>query len=351
MSSSVNDFISLKIRNISTLSIILVLTIHSQNIYNRITGFEPNNWNYFIQTFIYDGVSRIAVPLFFIISAFFYFGNDQNLFNSYFLIIGKKIKTILVPYIVISILSYVLFIIIQAIPYARLFFNNQLLIYNNFTEIFVTIFFKPLAYQLWFLRNLFLLFVIAPVILFLTKKIPYFYILFLLTSWVCLNDYIPFYILESLTFFSFGCYLKIHKFNFVNRIYISSCKLIWFYSILWIFLIASYILTDNTSIKRLSVIIGLICTWELFSTKYVNYFFKHRYMLMFSKFTFFIFLIHEPFLTIFIKSSFFLFSKSNFVSLILFFISPFIVSFFSILIGSLIKKQSPRIYEIITGGR
>lgn len=71
-----NKYLSDKLRIISLISIIMVVFLHS---YNVTVKFSPGNmsfndgYNVFIQNFFSQGITRIAVPIFFCISGYLFF--------------------------------------------------------------------------------------------------------------------------------------------------------------------------------------------------------------------------------------------------------------------------------------
>ena len=75
-----NEFLSSKIRNISFLCMVMVVQLHSYNLDIKQFG-EPEiivkDVNWAIQNFISNGLTRIAVPFFFIISGYLFVSPDR----------------------------------------------------------------------------------------------------------------------------------------------------------------------------------------------------------------------------------------------------------------------------------
>ena len=69
-----NNYLKNKITTISFLLMIMVVNIHSYNLLPII----PKGYNTFIQDLFSQGFSRIAVPLFFIISGYLFFLNIKE---------------------------------------------------------------------------------------------------------------------------------------------------------------------------------------------------------------------------------------------------------------------------------
>ena len=70
-----NQKLSNHLKALSFWAILMVLLIHTNNtkltvgLYNVVT---PNNINYFVQSFISQGIAAVAVPIFFGISGYFF---------------------------------------------------------------------------------------------------------------------------------------------------------------------------------------------------------------------------------------------------------------------------------------
>ena len=95
------NYLSQKIKLISFFSIVMVVVLHSYNIdikQNGVVLALPKDFNWFLQTFFSFGVTRIAVPIFFIISGFLFFKDAQNEYPRFNQKILKRFKTLVIPY-------------------------------------------------------------------------------------------------------------------------------------------------------------------------------------------------------------------------------------------------------------
>ena len=70
-------FLSTKLKALSFFSMIMVVFIHANNIE------VSKGHNSFIQTFISDGISRVAVPLFFSVDSYLFFLNLDGKFQGF----------------------------------------------------------------------------------------------------------------------------------------------------------------------------------------------------------------------------------------------------------------------------
>ena len=352
-----NTYLSQKLRIISFISIILVVLIHSQFL-----AKETFILNSFFQFFFSYGITTVAVPFFFFISGYLFFFNTQNIFKEYFFKIKKRIKTILIPYVIVSIYGSSLIILLLNISFSKSFFNpeNQTIFQGSILNIFYTVFNNPLVYQLWFLSGLMCLFILSPIIYLLVKYIRWLYILILGVVWLeVFSIQIPLLDNKSVLFFSLGAFVAINnqgillkKYN-NNLLYI--CVLGWL-----LFVVAETIINTYYSIGytlelmllKINTLLGGCSVWVAY-----DLFFKNREKLnnnlgKLSSYTFFIYLYHEPLLNI-VKQGLLYFAAGDkaFLRLIVYFISPAIAIMLCVLVAQLLQKYIPSIYKIITGGR
>src|SRR5258706_114559 len=92
----------------------------------------------------------------------------------------------------------------------------------------------------------------------------------------------------------------------------------------------------------------LLSIWSLYDQVDPNQITKYSVLFGYS---FFIFVFHEPLLTILIKGMFFLFGKTDASSLLIYIIAPLMAIGLSILLRYVLKKSIPRVYNFATGGR
>ena len=161
------QFLSDKLRVLSLISILFVLYIHSGFHSNEIEGMI---WNYRCQEFISGMLGRCAVPLFYVISGYLFFLKVSDGMKSIYAKIQKRMRTLLVPYI-IGCLFFVLFGVMIAItPGISRYVNGSVMpLFNeSLHQIICSIFYDsgsgtPCAFQLWFLRDLILIVATSPI--------------------------------------------------------------------------------------------------------------------------------------------------------------------------------------------
>ncbi len=156
----IEEKISKKIKIISLLLIVMVIFLHSYNIFGHATfNFREDSYfsfiNIFIQNMISQGLSRIAVPIFFIISGFLFFQNFN--ISSYKDKLFKRVYTLLIPYLFWTSLGVLIYFILQSTPIISKFFTTDLIKNLSMKELVVSTWINPKIYPLWFLRDLIIL--------------------------------------------------------------------------------------------------------------------------------------------------------------------------------------------------
>ena len=208
-----NQYLSQKIKVVSLFAMIMVVFLHSYNIDikqgQNILVFQKD-FNWFLQNFISNGLTRIAVPLFFCISGYLFVLNEKYEISEFILKIEKRMRTLVVPYLFWSVFGILLYLLLQNLPYSQGFFTKKQIVDYNFSEWIDAIFVNPIPYQLWFLRDLIIMVIISPLIYFLVKKLKLFYLAVIFLFWFFNRDSI-FLSSEGLLFFSTGMFLKMYS--------------------------------------------------------------------------------------------------------------------------------------------
>lgn len=343
-----DKYLSNKIRNIQFIAIILVVLQHSFFIKEKdyfSDNFEINN---FIQYFFSTGLSKISVPIFFIISGYLFFFDFRNSLNSYMVKYKKRIKTLLIPYIFFSIFWFLL------IYTVKIFIKDENMTFNNILkDLFGS---NPIAYQLWFIRDLIFLIMASPLIFYgISNSKGYILILFFL-----LWFFLPVYELwerlrESLFFFSFGAMISIigqRKTNIEIKLWnVILITTIWIL-VLIVKSIYNICYSDgdylNHILSKSSICLGIVSIWGAY-----DFIKQNRFLSVYSPYTFIIYLLHAPIMIILVQKIIFkiLIIHNEITYIINYFASTIITICLCILLGFLLKKHIPNLYSIITGNR
>lgn len=347
-------YLSDKLRNLSALAILMVLYIH---MYYTEGAMMPTLL--IIEQFVGSGICSVAVPLFYVISGFLFFLNVPYGLRSISKKIKKRLRTLLIPYLLTNILTFIFYVSlnlialkIAAIDRVVNFKVLDVILEDGFMATLKLVFINPpIAFQLWFIRDLLVVIVFSPCIWLLLNSISsrIWKILFPIALLLIFvlgghNGYCG-----AFVWFTIGGFIAVSKIQ-VNRksVSIVPIMLFWFcyvgLSVLW---------SQNAEcmyLCRYIPLIGIPALWygyDLVTNCTKN---KSENIRKIVDYTFFIYLIHEPLLNIFKKLPLLLI-RSEAMLIGCYILIPLFFYLFALMLGSIIKRTFPKAYSIYTGGR
>ena len=332
---------SLKFSQLYFLLSLLVVFIHSYTFYSNV-----ENLHWIFQKTISDNISRIAVPLFFAISGFFLFLKYENSWDNYKDLIRKKTRTLVVPYFLWSITTFVLMFLIQSV-YPHL--NQELIVEKSVWENIISVLLGDNT-VLWFVRILFIMTLLAPVLkIVVSNKYLYIPVLIVLFALDFTDNGFNFWFLklDSLLYFVIGGVISQNSYLLEKRINI------YLLLALSIVFAAANIYMDwgtNTHVndvnlfERLFIISFSLFVWNC----------RHIYKLMdkvpnkYYHYSFTIYMLHAHIIVmVFHKSLSFLIPNST----IVYILTGFITFTFCLALSIFLEKYTPGVYRIFSGGR
>ena len=348
---------SYKIKVLSLVSIVMVLYIHSYNLGLLVSGSSMSiaeSVNFFIQEFISQGLARVSIPIFFIISGFFLFKNFS--YSSYPKILIKRYHSLVIPYLFWSILVVGIFYLLQNIPSASSFFDRQLVEHTSLATLVQMILINPKNYPLWFIRDLIILIIVSPIIYYILKHYKSVYFILLLFLWLFFHDYnsisFTFYKPDVLLFFSIGGCLALYN-QKILTLKISNKSLMLLF-VLYISLLLGktyFVMTVDGDLfievllRKISIILGVFVVWFLLDRVSLKSFNSM------TQFTFLLFVFHEPLLTILKKGLLFIVGESHVNAMLIYLVTPALTIYILSILGHYMKKYLPRVTSVVTGNR
>ena len=319
--------------------------------------FSPNTLSKWIQLFISQGIAKCAVPLFFMFAAYL----QAIKADSYKVLLKKKFKALFFTYFLwiglYGFYSSVVKIIILKI--APSFIENPDT--TMFTWTITDWFHKIVGYgtgdgtpgfaeQFWFVRDLFILVIVSPIIQFLLKKFKLgFFILVFIIYFLKIKVY--FVRTTALFFYVSGLYWGYYNFNLfkiIDKIKFSEVIIVWIFSFLWEFIgfdegnaIGSF--TELSScVLLLKLSANIIKNEKIYNI--ANYL---------SGFSFFLYAIHMPLLSEYLKKLWIHFfpMKNGFFCLFEYFGVTILIVVIGTGIGIVLKKICPKLFILLNGGR
>lgn len=345
----INKYLSDKIKLLSFVLILIIVLLHSQMI-NISSGL-----NLYIQQFFNLGITRIGVPMFFMISGFLFFQNANDKLDTLFWKhkILSRIRSLLIPFILWTLIG-ICFVRLALPIHAFTSYFENISIENSFIYDFFYSFINPykVVYQLWFVRDLFVMVLLSPLIYVMIKRIPVIYFLLLEIFYIHFLSVIN---VSSIMSFSIGVLIALHYKNILYKSVDSKTSL--FLVILWLFLCGIIVYLEpmlNTYqfiyFQQFIIYIGIMSIWLLYDKLY-KYMPEKILKSPILSMSFWIFLTHEPVLTVIKKLMLKFIGNDNTSILFIYIIAPIITVLLVLFIGKLMRKYLKPIYFILVGGR
>ncbi|WP_183568342.1 acyltransferase family protein [Mucilaginibacter sp. SP1R1] len=349
----------------SFIGIVLVIYIHSYNI-NKDVATPPISSlgfvNAYVQNFIANGLCRTAVPLFFLFSGFLFFLKYDFTLEGVLSKYKSRVKSLVYPYILWSFWGILVFYILQQLPYVKHFFTGHHIADYNISQLLFILFLDPFTYPLWFIRDLIFIVAATPLIYLLLKNkwVSMVFVAAVFGLWFFDVRFIAVRKdIEAVFYFVFGAFcamdrrldnISFKKYGTVAVFgWVLICTLYTFFNVTQK---DSIIL--NLILLKSDMILGLISIWYLydcvFQKKNIQDVQESK-VFKWSNFTFFIFLFHEPLLTILKKVSFAVAGKSGMAALAIYLFLPLFILVASLIVGTFLNKNLPKLYAFAVGGR
>ena len=322
----------------------MVVFIHSNQEGVNMAGgsvvFETPGWLELIKRLGSDIIPRCAVPGFFLIAGVLLFRKDFSWKEN----MRKKCRTLAVPYLLLNTLWILFYIICQSIPFTAAFFSQERILDWSLGD-WVDAYLgnrsgEPLVYHLWFLRDLFVMNLVAPIIGWLTKKMPR----------LCAAAVLVVYLLPKTRYFSITseaiCFFTLGACVVRLDVHLDSVKRKWLMVCSYVILVFAAVITGNLFFKKLSIIAG-VAFWMVCATNFAPGHFLQRLI----PFSLDIYLFHQMTMTIFFKLINKLILPTPVAQLIEYLTIPFVMYVFCVGAAVLLKRFLPKFYYALTGGR
>lgn len=341
----IDAYSSQKIKILSFWMIVMVVYVHSYYLESE-TRAIPN----FVQTVV-GVITSVAVPLFYTISGFLFF-NGITSTKQCFPKIGKRTRTLLVPYLIWNIFFVLWYVVLSYIPYVSQYINSDILSnYNSslFNALY-NLFIKPAGFHLWFLRDLILFILVTPFLYVFIKKTKWIpFVIILLATGGMTRCWLSSFTLGSTLALCYKDGLNI----VTNKVIIISAILFYFiYSISSGFGIIpiEHAIVGNY-ISQLSMLVFMVAIWGGYDMIVQKDYMPSKWFLCALDYSFFIYLFHEPAFNIVKKLGLKILGVGNVQLVLLYIVNPLIMVGIAVGVGCIFKCIMPKIYNVLTGGR
>lgn len=327
---------------------LLVIWVHSYNavlfLGNTRTAYKTD-W---MERFLGNTVAQIAVPGFFLISSYLFFRGFtmERLWEKW----NSRMRSVLVPYIIWNLLYYMGYVIGSRIPVLSDIIGKGKIPFT-FLKAADAILHYTYNYVFWYLNQLILLILLAPLIYILVKQLQV-GCLFLagIMAAIYLGTVLPFLNLDALLYYSFGAFAAVHGKNVVEK----SWDLKRFGAGAAV-LIAAFFLkgADFPGDIKGELAASVVC-FRLFAPAGLWLIVPEKYLTEakeWMKQNFFLYAVHFAIVRLINKTGALLLPAYPAVPFGIFLIMPALCVFFSYQLGRFLKRFLPSLWCLLNGGR
>jgi hypothetical protein len=351
-----NPKLSAKLQILSGVAIFMIVSLHGMNVESAsIAGTADVPTAHLIQDLLATWLLRSGFPLLSFISGFLFFLTWRGDWNGLKRKLGSRVMTVLVPFVTVSYATIVVYALIQALAPGIVEFARGPIaewgpvdwLYNGLVQ--------PLNYPIYFLRDVYVVFVVAACLsLWLRHKVAGLGLLALLVVIWWLR--IPLWPINYriLTFFCIGAWVAIHQSDDLHR----RIPAMFGFGLLFVSIgsgIAGAFLSWHghawapRDMANVTVLSGVLAIWILYDHLLNQA--AIRWLLVVTIFNFPIFLLHNPVVNVAKRIGQRVLPESPWMDLLLFLVQPFAVCFLLACVAFAAGRLLPAPWSILTGGR
>lgn len=348
-----------KIRVVSLITMVLLTLVHAytypaNTFHGRVLSWDGLNFS--IQYFVSQGLARFRVPMFFILSGYFFHRSVLRPGDGFLTQFRKRLRTIALPYLLWSITGFLLYLLMQWPSSMRSLFPNNPVWGLSALQVFDKILLDPIPYQLWFLRDLMVLFALSPVFMVLIRRIGAWTLLPAAITWwfeidlvVLANESLPFYLAGAWLFMRGPGRTPIITTG-QRRTLVAG----------WLALLmakTAVVLLNAADIEvvrvmhKLSTVLGLVAVWVWYDLVVGDDDVKGSFLFKLSAYSFFLYAAHEPLITVLKKSLFLLVGDTPLTALAIYVVAPLVTMVICFSAAAWLSRHVPVLYGYFTGGR
>lgn len=340
-------YYSRKIAILNAVAIMLVLLLHS---YFLEAADYPVAKS--IQLFTgTTGLSGVAVPLFYFISGLLFFKSIKSA-NDCVIGIRKRVRSLLIPYIIWNIIFVGCYAVMHFTPGVSQYVNSDMMSRISLQQPLNSLeflFIEPAGFHLWFLRDLMAFVACTPMLYLILRRYPWITLIVL----YCIFGSIA---RCGITYFAFGAMIAMHYGleridNWFSNTVVYGCGIVFLANAVMAMIPECQSVVGNPYFQQIANSAGIIAIWGMYDRCLVGNSRITNAIIYVSKYSFFIYLFHEPIFNIIKKFSLMIVGRSEGTLIVLYFFNPIIMLVFAIGVARIMKRHIPKVYSITTGGR
>lgn len=323
----------------------------------------------FTEYLLANGILRFRIPMLFIISGYLFAMLDSTPHRDR---IKKRVRTLLLPYVLWSALCLALFYVAEMFQPTRDWIaaahvaqvdDTRMLVHDyHWWEWLIRLTLAPLPYQLWFIRVLFIYNLAYPWIRNWVTGPRSVKVFFGIATFLWLGN-VQLFLFEGegLLCFALGVWMQKTGFNISepNRwlrprwwavVFVSAATIKTCLAFDGQALLGDAVFPLLIVLHKLTVASGLIAAW-FGCDALVRWAMARRWFVWLTGFSFIIYAVHAPWVAVLIDPAFALVGDMPGKQMLVFILLPLALIAFSVALGALMRKAVPGVYGVLTGGR
>ncbi len=327
---------------------LMVVWVHSENTELFLGELGRETMVYSLENFFAQTLGQIAVPGFFMISAYLFYRNFQ--FSKTVSKWKSRCKSLLLPYVLWNILYYLGYVVVTRLSFVKNIIGKEPVAFD-LKELFLAAVYYKYNPVFWYLFQLLILVFLAPFLYMIIRRKRSglaWLVLLILALWK--NVSLPLLNLDALFYYSASGYAVLFK-EKVEGENTPFQKKTWFAVLIFCWLILWLLGRPGAFLHFTpvhTVLIRFLGVLVLYSIlKEIP--FKPAGSTV--KNSFFLYAIHFPWVRFFNKTGAVILKGNQVAAAVFFLIMPFLILLVSSVAGYLLKHTVPMIYDILSGGR
>ena len=346
--SLVSPEISRRFNVLRTVLVLFVVGIHAEKGIIAYYSQTPDILKGYLMLFPH-GLFRLSVPIFFAISGYLFYLTYTPTAPAYGRMLIKKTKSILVPYLLFNAITILLIYTFNKVPYMGDIYGLR---QDGVLKMLLGAYRFPAVYPLWFLRDLYAYFILAPVFYVVSKEIPLVGLIVYWALWMFVPQAGVPVELSGMFFFYLGCLLA------QTRVDLDAARR-WMLPVSVAYL-ALLLTTAHLEFHegmppiyhffyRNSMIAGTAAIWLLSGHPWFG---QSALLARLSAYSFFVYLTHEPVLSYLIYVTRFVLKPTGSAQGIVYMLLLILVdTALCYGLARLLERYWPRAYAVATGAR
>ncbi len=327
---------------------LFVVWVHSENAELFLGEMGRESRVYGLESFFVQTLGQMAVPGFFMISAYLFYRNFQ--FSKTAVKWKSRCKSLLLPYVLWNALYYLGYVVVTRLPFVKSIIGKEPVAFEM-KELFLAIVYYKYNPVFWYLFQLMLLVLLAPFLyIIISRKWTGLLWLFLLVFALWKNVSLPLLNLDALFYYSAAGYAVLFDTKVEEENTLSEKKA-WFGILIICWIMLWLLGRPGAPLHFLAVYFVLMRFLDVLIFYSILKEIPLKPATALVKNSFFLYAIHFPWVRFFNKAGAVIFKGSQVAAALLFLIMPLLIIGLSRITGEILKRTVPKFYQVLSGGR